>query len=328
MSINDFRELLTGSEATKQAYTRTLKMLKKYNSDLTDLDLQDIRQFVIDQRRKNKPATVRRHWSAIKAYIETFVDVFGYEFYSSLKLLERRLIPTIDAADWRERMKKVILSRDEVEQVIQSVDTRYPEKHKAMLQLGYDCALRVGELLSLQVKNLQLEQEQIMFTPEKKKSSEQYTVSFYMENTSPFLKTYLESVDYLQDGELKGKDGEYLFFGRRKVGTGTSGYRLVEDKTSPLRRKPFINTFKRIIQKAGFPNKASIMRFHDFARHSRATNLMRKHLNIFIPHYRLRHENLKTTKKYLHILSDDIARKIRENLQQKREERDIRRNRK
>ncbi|SDL15162.1 Phage integrase family protein [Catalinimonas alkaloidigena] len=58
----------------------------------------------------------------------------------------------------KEQRLPVVLSQEEAQKLLQSVDNL---KHKCILMLTYSAGLRIGELLRLQLTDLNLERKQI-----------------------------------------------------------------------------------------------------------------------------------------------------------------------
>jgi len=168
-----------------------------------------------------------------------------------------------------------VLGEDELARLFNSLENL---KHKAMLFTAYSAGLRVSEIVSLKIKNIDSGRMQILIENAKGKK-DRYV------NLSPVLLDILRA--YIKNYEPKPK--EYLFESEQ---TGSS---------YPIR------TVQRIFQMA--KEKARISKsvgIHSL-RHSFATHLLEKGTDIRYIKDLLGHFSIKTTERYLHVTKQQLV---------------------
>ena len=67
--------------------------------------------------------------------------------------------------------------------------------------------------------------------------------------------------------------------------------------------------FNKVVDEAGPYD----IHYHEFARHSRATNLLKAGVDLYTVNRLLRHKLLETTSVYLHYTANDLREKLRVN---------------
>ncbi len=171
----------------------------------------------------------------------------------------------------------VVLSVEEVEAIINSVDLSKPEGHrnKAMLEMLYSCGLRVSELITLKISDLFFDER---FIRVKGKGSKQrlIPVGDYAVNA---VTLYLEQRRTLP--VARGSE-DYLFLNRRG---------------KPLTRQM---VFKIVTDQAAAAGIGKTISPHTF-RHSFATHLVENGADLRVVQQMLGHESILTTEIYTHI---------------------------
>lgn len=266
------RAVEAASRDTINSYRHSIKLFAEFleETGYADIDQEVLEEFLVwlAESRGLSPTSIQRHFYAVKK----FVSWLGVE--------------DIDWRSLRPRGRSAynfrVLSEDEVRAIIDYAFRAYGEKYGLMLWLGYEAALRVGELLNLRVEQFDPSRSTLIKRPLKREEPCEVPLS---RELSAHLAAYIE-----REG-LHPKD--YMFttkFGR------------------PWRRDIFHrHVFRPIVEALGY----SDIRYHDFARHSRATNLLRRGVDIYTVNKILCHRLLETTLKYLHIVR---AEELRERL--------------
>jgi len=207
-----------------------------------------------------KENTAHSRLNALKFYFEQVLgrDKFFWEIPRPKKPL---LLPKV-------------LGEDELGKLFKSLDNI---KHKAMLFTAYSAGLRVSEVASLKIKDIDSGRMQI-FVRQAKGKKDRYVM------LSPVLLNILRS--YIK--KYKPKPLVYLFESEQ---TGTA---------YPAR------TIQRIFQlakaKAGISKDVGI---HSL-RHSFATHLLEKGTDIRYIKDILGHFDIRTTERYLHVSKKDL----------------------
>jgi len=188
--------------------------------------------------------------------------------------------------DWRQvRLGDVqreyrILPEEDITKII---DTAYRinVKYGLMLQTGYECALRVSELCDLKVEDFNYTECTITVRALKKGYVQSIPIS---KDLCINLKEYLN----------KEKPKKYLFETKYK------------NKWNTVR---FTEMFNKVVDEAGPYD----IHYHEFARHSRATNLLKAGVDLYTVNRLLRHKLLETTSVYLHYTANDLREKLKVN---------------
>lgn len=200
-------------------------------------------------------------------------------FFDFLERENRILHTPCDVLDAPKIQKylPVVLSVEEVEAIINSVDLSKPEGHrnKAMLEMLYSCGLRVSELITLKISDLFFDEK---FIRVKGKGSKQrlIPVGDYAVNA---VTLYLEQRRTLP--VARGKE-DLLFLNRRG---------------NPLTRQM---VFKIVNDAAAAAGIGKTISPHTF-RHSFATHLVENGADLRVVQQMLGHESILTTEIYTHI---------------------------
>ncbi len=101
---------------------------------------------------------------------------------------------------------------------------------------------------------------------------------------------------------LRGQHSEFVFTYLCKRGSTDR----VKGQRYPLTKNGAKTEWKRWRKRAGIPSGVDGFRCHDF-RHDLATKLLRKTGNLKLVQHALGHADIKTTAKYAHVLTDEVA---------------------
>lgn len=165
-----------------------------------------------------------------------------------------------------------VFSKEDIENLLKAVDN---SKHKTMLLLTYAGGLRLGEVIQLQKNQIDSKRMVIHIKQAKGKKDRVIPLS---KTALAFLRNYYKTY----------KPGQYLFEGQ------------YEGEHYSARSLQLI--FERAKQKAGILKKGGIHAL----RHSYATHLLYKGVDITYIQQLLGHNDLKTTLRYLHVTIRDL----------------------
>ena len=186
-------------------------------------------------------------------------------------------IPVKESLDFK------VLSEEDVDKIIKhAYDKNYV--YGLMLQLGYEAGLRASELADLNVEDVDLV-ECLVYVKPKKREETRIPIPISIDLCEK-IKRYLEYRPLFP--------GDPLF--TTKHGNRWRPY-LISHKV-----------FREVADELGYYD----VRYHSFARHSRATNLLKQGLDIYTVSRLLRHRSLNTTTKYIHLLPEDLRKKLME----------------
>ena len=166
----------------------------------------------------------------------------------------------------------VIFSREEVGRIFQG---KQNIKHKAILMITYSSGLRLGEVSSLRVSDID-SGRMLIHIRKAKGNKDRYTI------LSPV------ALDILRVYYRQYKPREWLFEGRIRCNSISN--RTVQE------------VFNQALRKAQLHKKAGI---HSL-RHSFATHLLEQGVSLPVIQQILGHKSLKTTSGYLHVQQYDI----------------------
>lgn len=164
-----------------------------------------------------------------------------------------------------------VLTPEEVKQILEQTPNI---KHCTLLMLIYSCGLRIGETLNLRLQDIQQEEGLIYIRGGKGNKDRRVPLS-------PRISTQLQA--YFQSYRPR----HYVFEGQK-------GDRYTERSASQV--------LKRAVEKVGIPKRVTL---HTL-RHSYATHLTRKGVNIQYLQEILGHNSPKTTMIYTHLSGKDI----------------------
>lgn len=284
--IGDFLDMqaseLGAAENTLAAYRLDLEQFAEfYGRDMTTAGEKDVQAFVRDlSARGYAPTSISRKISALNDF---------FKFLLSEKEIDANPMINIMSPKKGRRLPK-FLTREEVDLMIEAAEHNPDARHKrtaAMLKLMYACGLRVSELVCLPLNCINFDRRQIIV---KGKGSKERIV--------PVAEAALKEIlAYLpvRESLLKGKEKPFLFPSSSAAG-------------GHITRDGFFKNLKNLAVLAGIPpEKIS----PHVLRHSFATHLLNRDVDLRSLQKMLGHEDISTTEIYTHILSDELLQEVR-----------------
>lgn len=130
------------SRRTLEAYTHCIKRyFLEYGGSPKWVDVEKIKAMLLDLRAKNfAPKTIDLHLNAVKFF---YREVMGNSYPIRIKCGKRA------------KRLPVVLSKPEVERLLSAIPNR---KHRLMVALAYSAGLRVSEVVSLRVRDVDVGQ--------------------------------------------------------------------------------------------------------------------------------------------------------------------------
>jgi len=261
------------SPNTVEAYARDISRFIEYIGDLplATVDSANIREFLLKCREEGQDSrSTARYLSALKSFFKFLCDE-GHREDNPAEMLE-------SPRQWRKLPG--FLSLVDVEALLACPDpkTLFGVRDKAMLEVLYATGLRVSELVSLKLDDVDLE---VGFLRSLGKGSKERVV--------PIGAVAREAVqDYLLMARrvfLKEKTAHELFITRRG---------------SKMTRQGFWKTLKGYAVKA---NISASISPHTL-RHAFATHLLERGADLRSVQEMLGHADISTTQIYTHILEE------------------------
>jgi len=255
---------------------------KRYSPETVKNYLGQLHQFLAyHQPRSYKELTVEdveryNHEVIIK---NNFSVSFQRGLVGTIKLFYSQLENTrMDLSKlqrpFKERKLPEVLSKEEVQRIINATNNK---KHKALLSLIYSCGLRIGEVISLRIKDLDKNRKLIRIVQAKGKKDRYVT---YSDKLRLLLKNYYET--------WNPKPGEFLFEGQY---------------AGRYSERSAAKALKNALQKCGIKKDATL---HTL-RHSFATHLLEAGTDIRYIQELLGHSSPKTTMIYTHVSSKKLS---------------------
>jgi integrase/recombinase XerD len=243
------------SQSTLFSYSRAVAKVSLYfKKSLLDLDSEEVNQFLFALAKEKKASsTFFKH------------TVYGLRFFFRLYDLEDRVLklPTVK----NDRKLPVVLSYQELKRLFKAPQRL---KHRVLLSLIYSAGLRLGEVCSLKISDI--DSDRMLIRVVKSKGDRDRYV--------PLSKVILKGLRrYIQSSKPK----VYLFNGRKK--------------SDPLGHGAVQQTFRLAVKKSGIIKDVSV---HSL-RHSYATHLLEQGVDIITIKELLGHVAIETTLLYLHV---------------------------
>lgn len=263
------------SEETIKNYQSDLELFAKRmnREDTDDLLPIDPQEFVrLESRRLLSTSSILRRLSTVKHF---------YRFLEGEGIIQIE-VKKFESPKQGNRLP-VVLSYDEVDDLLEMPDVTKKDglRDKAMLEVMYSSGLRVSELLSLKLKDINFE-ECVIKVHGKGNKERMIPVS---EFALDFVKEYIETVRR----KNKGSKRPEVFLS--KYG-------------EPISRQFFFMRVKRYASDAGI-NK--LISPHTL-RHSFATHMLENQADLRAVQEMLGHENIATTEIYTNISPAHIDR--------------------
>lgn len=246
------------SPRTIQAYTSCTKQLYAYFKKPLNLVTESELLHFLDEKIKKglSSFTVNQYYAAFKLVItKAYKKPFEFSFpYSK-----------------RHKKIPVVLSRIDIQQLIKACKN---DKHRLILELSYGAGLRVSEVVSLKVQDLDLKELTVYIVSSKGKKDR---ISIIPESLVEDLSFFI----------VKKEKTDYVFGSNR-------GGKL----TTRTAQVVFTNTLK----KANVKKPAT---FHSL-RHSFATHLLENGVDVRYVQELLGHANIRTTQIYTKVTNPKL----------------------
>jgi integron integrase len=288
------------TEKTYIGWIRGFRMFVNYKEpeELNGRDLQDFLSHLAVEK-KVSPATQNQALNAI---------VFLYRH-----VLDKDIEGEIDAVRARQRRRlPVVLSKKEIQRIFDNLKGT----HRLMAMLIYGCGLRLQECLNLRIKDIDLEQNQIIVRSGKGDKDRRTILPEMLKDD---LIHHMSEIRGLYDDDrARGLSGVYIpdALERKYPNAGKewgwfwlfpSKSLSVDPRTHTVRRHhihpaSLQKAFKTAVTRTGMTKQASV---HTL-RHSFATHLLEKGYDIRTIQELLGHKYLHTTMIYTHVATKNI----------------------
>lgn len=243
------------AKSTETNYSRAVaKVCLYYKKSLLLITPDELRDYLYNIALVNKRnrTQLRHTLYGLKFFLRVHdVDVSSYKFPGFRK----------------DKQLPVVLSKQEVKRLLVTPPSL---KYRLILALVYSAGLRIGELINLKIRDLDMDRMQIRIECGKGKKGRYVALSNYILFD---LKNYIQQY----------KPVKYLFNGK------WYGH--------PLSKSPVRVSFNTAVKKAGIIKQVTL---HTL-RHSYATHMLEEGVDIISIKEAMGHAHIDTTMMYLHI---------------------------
>ncbi|MBR3049181.1 MAG: site-specific tyrosine recombinase XerD [Bacilli bacterium] len=277
-AINDFINYCVFekglSDKTKDSYYNDLCIYKDYikKDRVEDITSDDIKGFLKSRNNNEKSSTIAHNLTVIKNF---------HKYLYKENIVKEDISLFIDRPKLQKKLPKT-LSVEDVDKLLDiELKTKFDYRNKAMLELMYGTGLRVSELVSLTLNDIDTTNciIRIMGKGSKEREIPLGEYSIY------YLNMYLE----VRGSMLKGKDDNKLFLNNHGRG---------------MTRQGFFKNLKKILKEKGLSTDIS----PHTLRHSFATHLLNRGADLRSIQEMLGHSDISTTKIYTHVSDDKVSK--------------------
>lgn len=250
-----------------------LQYLEREGMDYKGIEYSDIRFYLVYlmEEKKDKKSSVSRKLSSVR----------GFYKYLVLNHVVKSNPFSLVQSPKREKKLPRYFEYNELEELFSSIDTSSAlgKRDRALLELLYATGVRVGELVSIQVRDIDFAAKKIKILG--KGNKERYVLY------GDYAKEALE--DYLKNGRgnLVKQETPFLFVNHLGEPLGERGVRDILD---------------RLIKRTSLTKKIS----PHMLRHSFATHLLNEGSDLLSVQQLLGHESIKATQIYTHVTTDRL----------------------
>ena len=281
-TIKIFRDFLLHEKRysihTADSYCLDIELMRRYFSeldlDLTELDKDDIKDYLGSIYSEVKASSLRRKIVAIRQF---------YLLLHKRKIIEDNPTLTLTGPK-KDGVLPGALSREEMTRLI---EYNYPQnlkglRDRAIIEMLYSSGVRVGELISLKIKDMDFKGKTVNVLGKGKK-----------ERLLPVTSQAIDSIENYLMKRPTGKDKDSIIFCNLK------GEQLTERGVQYI-----IDT---LAKNCGIYRKVT----PHMLRHSFATHFLENGMNLRYLQALLGHSNLSTTEIYTHLSIEELTKVYR-----------------
>ena len=246
--------------------------IKKKQKTFKSVIKKDILDFLESLKLKNvKNKTKSRKIFALKRF---------YRFLISERIIKNNPMEKIDIPKSEDTLS-ITLSADQIEKILKFVSkktNRYIDiRSNLIIELLYSTGIRVSELISIKINNIDLKKKIILIDPPEKGKSRKERIVFFGKQTKEVIEKYLE----FRKIYFKTKDSPWLFPSKN-----TNDF---------LTRRRVLQIMHNLADKIQIDK--NLMHPHSF-RHAFGNHLLNSGADIRVVQKLLGHSSIITTQKY------------------------------
>jgi tyrosine recombinase XerC len=270
-------KLKNSSKHTLRAYKRDLldfyEFVKKNNFDYKTISRNSLRSFLIELKEKGlDKKSISRKISSIRSF---------YKFLLKDGVIDKNPLITLELPKVDKKLP-TFLTEEEVMKLLNSPNdkTLLGFRDKLILTFLYSTGMRVSEIISLKLSQLDLDKGEVIITGKGKKER----VIFITQELKEMINEYLKR---------RKKNSNVLFINRNGMPLTDKGIRLIVEKYAKK-----VVPYKKVTPHT--------------LRHTFATHLLTNGADLRVVQELLGHSKLSTTQIYTHLTKENL-KKIYEN---------------
>ena len=246
--------------------------IKKKKKSFKSIIKKDILDFLESLKLKNvKNKTKSRKIFALKRF---------YRFLISERIIKNNPMEKIDIPKSEDTLS-ITLSADQIEKILKFVSKKKNSyidiRSNLIIELLYSTGIRVSELISIKINNIDLKKKRILIDPPEKGKSRKERIVFFGKQTKEVIEKYLE----FRKIYFKKKDNPWLFPSKN-----TNDF---------LTRRRVLQIMHNLADKIKIDK--NLMHPHSF-RHAFGNHLLNSGADIRVVQKLLGHSSIITTQKY------------------------------
>jgi tyrosine recombinase XerC len=266
-------KLKNSSKHTLRAYKRDLldfyEYLKRNNLNYIDISRNSLRGFLIELKEKGlDKRSISRKISSIRSF---------YRFLMKEGIIEKNPLTTLELPKVDKKLP-TFLTEEEVIKLINSPNDKnlIGYRDKLVLTFLYSTGMRVSEIVSLKVSQLDLDKGEVIITGKGKKDR----IVFLTDEIKDMIKIYLDK---------RRKKSNVLFLNRNGKPLTDKGIRLLVEKYAKK-----VVPYKKVTPHT--------------LRHTFATHLLTNGADLRVVQELLGHTKLSTTQIYTHLTKENLKK--------------------
>ena len=250
-----------------------LNYLNRESLNFKNVEYSDIRFFLmyLKEEKKDNNTSINRKLSSLRGF---------YKYLANEGIVKSNVFSLVNGPKKSKKLPRYF-EYNELEELFLVPDKRTPlgQRDLLLLEMLYATGVRVGELVSIKVSDIDLGRRNVIILG--KGNKERYVT--YGEYCEDILKLYLK------DGRvsLNQNNNDYLFLNNNGGELTERGVRYILDK---------------LIQKTSINKNIS----PHMIRHSFATHLLNEGCDLITVQKLLGHESIKATQIYTHVTTDRL----------------------
>ena len=250
-----------------------LDYLESEALDFKSIEYSDIRFFLmyLKDKRCDDNATISRKLSSLRGF---------YKYLANEKIVSTNVFSLVSGPKKSKKLPRYF-EYNELEELFNAPDTRTPlgQRNLLLLEMLYATGVRVGELVSIKVSDIDFSNRSILILG--KGNKERYVQ--YGEYCEDILNTYLDD-------------------GYKKLNTTNSKYLFLNNNGGELTERGVRYILDELIKKTTINKNIS----PHMIRHSFATHLLNEGCDLLTVQKLLGHESIKATQIYTHVTTDRL----------------------